>query len=368
MSKTQPEKKPAPVRAKAQIGAAAFGNLRAALGEDTRGEAIQIALSLIDEDPNQPRRHFDDAEMERLADSIRERGVLQPIVVRPAAEGRHVLVMGARRLRASRLAGLAQVPAILRRAEEEDYAAQVIENQQRTNLSNSELADAVGRFAAEGRTTKQIGTICNLKDYQVAAFRKANEFPPELRARMDSADMRALYDLFRQWAKTPAEVLAALLEADAFLTITEARRIIGAITGKPTGSIVLDKPAEALVSTNATEKAAPEQGAARAEEASASPSSDPAAKTPSRLPSGKVKPVPPPPVQTQPAEASKGKELDEVATQSTQAPVFIVRTRDGSKGRLVVDRRAERDGWALVQLGRMVEEVDPAELAFERIE
>lgn len=366
MSKTQPEKKPAPVRAKAQIGAAAFGNLRAALGEDTRGEAIQIALSLIDEDPNQPRRHFDEAEMESLADSIRERGILQPIVVRPAVEGRHVLVMGARRLRASRLAGLAQVPAIIRRVEEDDYASQVIENQQRSNLSNSELADAVGRFAAEGRTTKQIGTICNLKDYQVAAFRKAGEFPPELRARMNGADMRALYDLFRQWAKTPAEVLTALPDADTFLTITEARRIIGAITGKSTGSIVLDRAVEAPAASEATAATAPEVPATPHEDPQAPASDDATAKKP-LAPVWKNERTPPssakPPVGTGKEEAPS-----RPAEPATATPVFIVRTRDGFEGRLVVDRRAERAGWALVQIGRMVEEMDLAELALERIE
>lgn len=356
MSKSEAEKKPAPVRAKAQIGAAAFGNLRAALGEDTRGEAIRIALSDIEEDTNQPRRHFDEAEMESLAESIRERGVLQPIVVRPAVEGRYLLVMGARRLRASRMAGLAQVPAIIRRAEEDDYAAQVVENQQRSNLSNSELADAVLRFAAEGRTTKQIGTICNLKDYQVAAFRKAGEFPPELRERMDTADMRALYDLFRQWSKTPDEVLAALPEPSVFLTITEVRRIVGGITGKATGSIILDRPAE-----HAPEAAPP---AVQEPEADSRPETPPEPEAPPR-PTRTVS-------ERQKVEASV-RQVEEAAPAPPEPapmkpPIFIVRTRDGSEGRLVVDRRAERAGWALVELGTMVEEIDLAELAFERID
>ncbi|MBY0339139.1 MAG: ParB/RepB/Spo0J family partition protein, partial [Acetobacteraceae bacterium] len=265
-SKTAPEppKAPAPPRPKAQIGAAAFGALRAAIGEDTRGEAMRIPLADIDEDPNQPRRLFDEGELESLAESIRERGVLQPVVVRHGLGGRWTLVMGARRLRASRLAGAADIPAVIQRGGDgDDYAAQVIENQQRRDLSNSELAAAVGRFAAEGRTTKQIGTICNLKDYQVAAFRKADEFPPELRARMDEGDMRALYDLYRQWTKTPAEVVAALPEPGTFVTVTEARRIVGAITGKPTGSIVLERAAPSPAEPPAP--AAPESGGKQAD-------------------------------------------------------------------------------------------------------
>ncbi|MDD1453321.1 ParB/RepB/Spo0J family partition protein [Sphingomonas sp. H160509] len=224
-----------PTKAKAQISAGAFGALRAASGDDTSGEAIRILLSNIDEDPNQPRKHFDADELQSLADTIKEHGVVQAIVVRPPVNGRYTLVAGARRWRASKLAGVADIPAIIRKIENDDFAAQVIENQQRSNLTNSELADAVERFAGEGRTTKQIGAICNLKDYQVAAFRKAGEFPSELRARLDTSDMRGLYDLYRQWVKTPDAVIAALPDVSEPLTVTDVRRIVGTITGKVEG-------------------------------------------------------------------------------------------------------------------------------------
>ena len=389
---SQQPKKTAP-RAKAQIGAAAFGNLRAAMGDDSRGEAMRISLADIDEDPNQPRKMFDQAELESLAETIKERGVIQAIVVRPAIDGRHMLVMGARRYRASKLAGVADIPAIIRKAEDDDYAAQVIENQQRTNLSNSELADAVARFAAEGRTSKQIGTICNLKDYQVAAFRKVAEFPDKLRARLDNGDVRALYDLFRQWGKTPAEVVDALPSPETYLTVTEARRIIGGITGKATGSIVLDRAkAEASPVTAPTEsdeaievipapiapatvtqsdegqdepvpraQAATHTPAARAEDQS--PVSTPAS---SSMPVSTGTPVAAP--APAPIDRDKGQDAAiEPAPRGT--PVFIVRTGDGTTGRLVVDKRAERDGWAMVEFARgMVEEVDLTDLSFERIE
>ncbi len=58
----------------------------------------------------------------------------------------------------------------------------------------------------------------------------------------------------------------------------------------------------------------------------------------------------------------------EEAPQRLSVPVFMVRTRDGETGRLIVDRRAERDGWALVELDGAMEEIDPAELIFDRIE
>lgn len=87
--------------------------------------------------------------------------------------------------------------------------------------------------------TAQIAIICNLKEYQVSAYRAVSKVPGFLVDRLNSADVRALYDLYRQWSKTPAEVEGGLPEADTFLTITDARRLIESITGKTTGSIVL---------------------------------------------------------------------------------------------------------------------------------
>jgi len=225
---------------KASFAAASFHNLRAAAGEGA-GEPLRIALVDIDEDPKQPRKSFDQAELESLASTIRERGVLQPIGVKPPEDGRYMLVFGARRLRASKLAGQADIAAVIVPDGQRDYATQVIENQQRANLSNSELAAAVNQLHGEGKQGKEIAAICNLKDYQIAAFRAVEKLPDFLAVRLDTGDMRAIYDLYRTWQKHPAQVEDAMPNADTFLTITEARRIIGAVTGKATGSVILDR-------------------------------------------------------------------------------------------------------------------------------
>lgn len=225
---------------KASFAAASFSNLRAATGEGA-GEPLRIPLVDIDEDPKQPRQTFDQAELEGLALTIRARGVLQPIGVLPPVEGRYMLAFGARRLRASKLAGQADIPAVIVLEGQRDYATQVIENQQRANLTNSELAAAVNQLHGDGRQGKEIAAICNLKDWQIAAFRCVEKLPDFLRSRLDSSDMRAIYDLYRAWQKQPAEIEDAMPDGDTYLTITEARRIIGAVTGAATGSIVLDR-------------------------------------------------------------------------------------------------------------------------------
>lgn len=339
------------------FAAGSFGNLRAAIGEG-QGEALRLLLADIDEDPNQPRTAFAEDELESLAESIRLHGVVQPVVVRPAVNGRYRLAFGARRFRASKLAGVIDIPAVIRAGGSGDFAAQVIENQQRADLSNSDLAAAIGRLVRDGCSNKEIGAICALKDYLVPAFRQVGNFPAELRARLDNGDIRALYDLFRQWRKTPAEVIDALPDPATFVSVTEARRIIGGITGKPTGSIVLDRqpsrapgaasdPVAGLHGANPRAvSAAPVATPEQAPESASDPVEGLHRANPRR--------VPEPPVAA--ASASNG------------APVLIVRMGDGEAGRLVVDRRAEREGSVLVAYAAGIEEVDATALRIVRVE
>ena len=322
---------------RAAFSAAAFADLRAAAGEG-QGEALRLLLADIDEDPDQPRTVFDTEDLAQLAESIRAHGVLQPIVVRPPVEGRYRLAFGARRLRAARLAGLADIPAVIRRAEPGDFAAQVIENRQRADLSNRDLAAAVARLAADGHTNRQIGTICALKGYQVAAFRQAGSFPPALLERMDDSDMRALYDLYRQWCRTPDAVIAALPAAGSPITVTEARRIVGAITGRPTGSLVLDRPA-AIRPHDPAPDAAKSRGLHGA--------------SPEGADAGPLR------AANRPVPAVSG---------PAGWPAFHVALDDGRTGRLVVDRRAARPGAALVALASGTEEVDAAGLRIIRVD
>lgn len=114
------------------------------------GEPLQLPVADIDEDPEQPRHEFDANALQELAATIRERGVRQPISVRPhlQAAGRWVLNFGARRLRASKLAGLDTIPAFVDPTA--DRYDQVIENEQREGLKPLELALFVQKRLALG--------------------------------------------------------------------------------------------------------------------------------------------------------------------------------------------------------------------------
>ena len=120
------------------------------------GRPLMLPVDAIDEDPGQPRREFDANALQELAETIRERGVRQPISVRPNLQqaGRWLLNFGARRLRASKLAELAKIPAFIDTTAD-DYD-QVIENEQREGLKPLELAMFVQKRLAMGDNQAEI--------------------------------------------------------------------------------------------------------------------------------------------------------------------------------------------------------------------
>lgn len=114
------------------------------------GELRQLPVELLQRGRYQPRMHLDDESLQGLADSIRERGVLQPVVVRPAAGGRYEIIAGERRWRAAQVAGLADLPALVREVEDEAALAMaLIENIQREDLNAIEEARALKRLVDE---------------------------------------------------------------------------------------------------------------------------------------------------------------------------------------------------------------------------
>lgn len=110
---------------------------------ETEDQSEVVVLSISDIEPNraQPRKDFDDESLKELSDSILEHGVLQPILVRPLIGGGYQIVAGERRYRASRLAGLQEIPVMIRElSDEQTMELALIENLQRENLSPLEEA------------------------------------------------------------------------------------------------------------------------------------------------------------------------------------------------------------------------------------
>lgn len=120
------------------------------------GELRTLAVTAISAGRYQPRRHFDEALLLELAESIKSQGVIEPIIVRPAGSGRYELIAGERRWRASQLAGIDEIPALVRDIEDRAaIAVALIENIQREDLSALEEAQALARLIAEFKLTHQ---------------------------------------------------------------------------------------------------------------------------------------------------------------------------------------------------------------------
>src|SRR5437879_3958154 len=139
----------------------------------------QIPLDLVDENPYQTRRSFDTAALNELADSIRASGLAQPVVVRPGANGRYVLVLGERRCRASKLAGKTTVSAIVRRLGDEQAAeVPIVENLQRQDLNCLEQAQAFARLSRDfNLTQEQIGQRTGVSRESVANYVRLLKLP-----------------------------------------------------------------------------------------------------------------------------------------------------------------------------------------------
>src|SRR5664280_1906483 len=129
---------------------------------------LLLAIDKIDEDPDQPRREFDPESLAELAETIKDRGVRQPVSVRPNLEqpGRFVLNFGARRLRASKLAGETEIPTFVDIPV--DAYDQVIENEQREGLKPFELAEFVKRRLELGATQTEIARLLGKSQPYVA--------------------------------------------------------------------------------------------------------------------------------------------------------------------------------------------------------
>ena len=138
-----------------------------------------LSIASIDPLPGNPRKHFDDAALEELAASIAARGVIQPIIVRPAAKGRYQLVAGERRWRAAQKARLHEMPALVRElSDREVMALALIENLQREDLNPVEEARAYQRLAdEEGMTQAEIARMVEKSRSHVANIQRLLGLP-----------------------------------------------------------------------------------------------------------------------------------------------------------------------------------------------
>jgi ParB family transcriptional regulator, chromosome partitioning protein len=153
----------------------------------------EVAVDLLAPNPRQPREIFDEEELAGLATSLQDVGMLQPLVVRPSADGRYELVAGERRLRAARLAGMATVPVLVRHTDDADLLKEaVVENIHRVALNPLEEAAAYQQLLQEfGFTQDELATRLGRSRPSVTNALRLLALPPRAQRRVAAGVLSA---------------------------------------------------------------------------------------------------------------------------------------------------------------------------------
>jgi len=211
---------------------ALLGGAAPARGEE---ELVQLPLEAVRPGKYQPRTHIDEASLAELADSIRARGVIQPIVVRPAGDSAYEILAGERRWRAARMASLARIPAVVRDVTDDAaLGIGLIENIQREDLSPLEEANGLKRLIDEFRLThEQVAGAIGRSRTGVTNLLRLLDLAPAVQAmllegRIDMGHARALLALSKSRQVEVAEQIAA-----KGLSVRDAERLVQLATQPP---------------------------------------------------------------------------------------------------------------------------------------
>jgi ParB family chromosome partitioning protein len=198
----------------------------AGVADGARTGSDEAPIELLRRNPDQPRRQFGEAEMEELTDSIREKGVLQPILVRPVAgtPGEYQIVAGERRWRAAQAAGLRTVPILVRELDDLDVLEiGIIENVQRADLNPLEEALAytalIDRF---GRTQEVVARVVGKSRSHVANALRVLALPEAVREHLAAGRISAGHARAIATAPDPAGLAQAVIDRDLSVRQAEA--------------------------------------------------------------------------------------------------------------------------------------------------
>lgn len=199
-----------------------------------KGEPTEIDIHLIRPNPDQPRKQFEQDELDELCDSIREFGIIQPLIVKKDKDS-YILIAGERRLRAATNLGLNRVPALIREASERESALiALIENVQRENLSYIEEAQAYKRLITEhGLTQTEVAKKVGKRQSTISNKLRLLSLPPEimqvlLENRLSERHARALLRIDDD--KIRAQILDKIVKYN--LNVTQSEKLVSDFLGK----------------------------------------------------------------------------------------------------------------------------------------
>ena len=158
---------------------------------EDQNSTVTLKISEIEPNKKQPRREFDPEALQELSESIGQHGVIQPLVVRPLFDGGYEIVAGERRFRAARMAGLKEVPVVIRElTDSQSMELALIENLQREDLSDLELAMGYDSLMKEyGMTQEQVAETVNKSRSAVANTIRLMKLPDAVKTMLKNGDI-----------------------------------------------------------------------------------------------------------------------------------------------------------------------------------
>jgi ParB family chromosome partitioning protein len=194
------------------------------------GERIQeVNIDQVEANPNQPRQDFSHEALDELIQSIKQYGVLQPLLVKKLGENRYRLIAGERRLRSAKMIGLPTVPVIVKTVDDQDdLALSLIENLQRQDLNPMEEAEGLKRLAAEfGLTQEEAAHKVGKKRSTVANLLRLFDLPEEVQQALRAGKITLSHAKVILQATTPAarrEVFKKIIQGD--LSVQTSTRLV----------------------------------------------------------------------------------------------------------------------------------------------
>ncbi len=199
----------------------------------------EIEVSLIKPGPEQPRRNFDEKALSELAQSIKEKGVLQPVIIRKAQQGGYFLIAGERRWRAAKEAGLKKIPAIIKDVDSSSaLELALVENIQRDDLNPLEMAEAFQRLIDEfSYTQEELSKRVGKDRATIANYLRILNLPPEIKElivndRISLGHAKAILSL----PTKPLQIEIAREVIKKGLSVRETERLCAAKKSRKAGS------------------------------------------------------------------------------------------------------------------------------------
>ena len=216
--------------------------ISALLGEEGKvgaAQTVEVLLEALKPNPHQPRQEFSEGSLRELADSIREKGVLQPILVEAGKDGEYLIIAGERRVRAAKLAGLRSIPVIVRQfSPQERLEIALIENVQREDLTPIEQAQAYrSLMEMAGLNQEQLAQRVGKERSTVANTIRLLKLPEEAREALGKGSISAGHARALLMIMNPLDVTVLLKRiVDSGMSVREAEEAVGALNHGKKGS------------------------------------------------------------------------------------------------------------------------------------